>query len=79
MHDAEDVEASGSDTVEPAVTRATQALGLSSQLCSIRLLIAESWLERGRGLGLRALLSGGGRREEERDEAGSWRWLLIRE
>lgn len=44
---AENNDASGSDTVEPMVTRATQALVLSLQLCAVLLLIAESWLEWG--------------------------------
>lgn len=43
----ENSEAPGSDTVEPAAARATQAPRLSSQLCSAPLLIAESWPEWG--------------------------------
>lgn len=43
----ENSQAPGSDTVEPAAARATQAPRLSSQLCSAPSLIAESWPEWG--------------------------------
>lgn len=71
-------EVSGSDIVRPTVTRATQALVLSSQLCAVLLLIAESWLEWGKNR-LLGFYWAEGRKVEERDEAGSWRWLLIRD
>lgn len=78
----ENNKASGSDTVEPTATRAPQALVLSSQLCLVLLLIAESWLEWGEER-LEVQTEGvywtERWREEERDGEGSGRWSLIRD
>lgn len=63
-------------------TRATQTLVLSSQLCLVLLLIAESWLEWGEerlevwNEGVYWTMCW---REEDRDEAGSGRWSLFRD
>lgn len=84
LDDTENNEASGSDTVEPTATRATQALGLSSQSCWVPLLIAESWPECGkwrpeaRTEGVCCRKGWREEREESRDKAGSGRWSLIR-
>lgn len=82
MDNVENNEASGSDTVKPTTTRATQALVLSSQLFSAPSPncgeLAGARRREAGGSELRALLNRGWR-EEERDEAGSGRWSLIRD
>lgn len=49
MDDVENKEASGSGTSRPLAAPATHTLVLSSLLCLVLVLIAESWQERGEG------------------------------
>lgn len=82
MDNIENNKASGSDTVKPMATRATQTLVLSLELCLVLLLIAESWLEWGEGRlevwtqGVYELRNWGRKRGMGQ---GLGRWWLIRD